>query len=234
MLRYSRAYRFLRRLGRSLGVNGVVARMVGGDRYEDRFDRAFCASLRPGDCVWDVGANVGHYTQRFAAAVGPTGSVVAFEPGPVNAAALAKATEALPNVRRMTIALGNDRSQVRFWQGDPALGFQSRCLEDGEASSLPSILVDVRRGDDIVRESPTVTPNAIKIDVEGFEPEVIEGLGSLLSSDALHTIGVEVHQTILEQRGRDTAPGDIAHLLTHHGFHVTWVDHSHLIGQRRT
>lgn len=232
VIRYSRPYRMARTLGRALGINGLVARLVGGDRYEDRFDRAFCATLRPGDCVWDVGANVGHYTRLFSAAVGPAGRVLAFEPSPVNASALEKATADLPNVQRLTIALGDVRASLNFLEAIPAQGYQSRCLTDQEAAGLSTILVDVRRGDDIVNETPAATPNAIKIDVEGFECEVLEGLGSLLASPDLRTVGVEVHYSILEQRGRADAPRDIARLLAAHGFGVEWVDHSHLIGRR--
>lgn len=229
---YTRPYRMMRKLGRALGVNRVVARLTSGDRYENRFGRAFCATLRTGDCVWDVGANVGHFTEVFSAAVGPAGRVLAFEPSPVNAAALEKATAALPNVQRLTIALGNARGRIHFFEAAAAQGYQSRCLPDAEASSLSTIFVDVRRGDDIVNETPAATPNAIKIDVEGFELEVIEGLGSLLAHPELRTIGVEVHFALLEQRDRANTPRDIVHLLAAHGFDAQWADHSHLIGRR--
>ena len=46
------------------------------------------ACIRPGDCVWDVGANVGLYSEVFAAAAGPSGKVISFEPSPACAAML--------------------------------------------------------------------------------------------------------------------------------------------------
>jgi hypothetical protein len=38
--------------------------------------------IRPGDVVWDVGANVGLFTFAAAAKTGPTGKVLAIEPDP--------------------------------------------------------------------------------------------------------------------------------------------------------
>jgi hypothetical protein len=32
--------------------------------YEDKFAAAFLSSIRPVDCVWDIGANVGFYTEQ--------------------------------------------------------------------------------------------------------------------------------------------------------------------------
>ena len=53
-----------------------------GRGYEESFRAAMFACIRPGDCVWDVGANIGLYSELFAAAVGPAGKVISFEPSP--------------------------------------------------------------------------------------------------------------------------------------------------------
>jgi FkbM family methyltransferase len=46
--------------------------------------------VQPGDCVWDIGANVGLYALYAALRVGPAGRVVAFEPAADNFAALSR------------------------------------------------------------------------------------------------------------------------------------------------
>ena len=53
-----------------------------GKGYEESVRTAMFACIRPGDCVWDVGANIGLYSELFAAAVGPAGKVISFEPSP--------------------------------------------------------------------------------------------------------------------------------------------------------
>ncbi len=41
--------------------------------YESRFDAAMMTSLKPAMRVFDIGANVGYHTQKFAEAVGAHG-----------------------------------------------------------------------------------------------------------------------------------------------------------------
>ena len=48
--------------------------------YEQSFRSVMLRSTRPGDCVWDVGANIGFYSELFAMVVGPSGKVISFEP----------------------------------------------------------------------------------------------------------------------------------------------------------
>ena len=54
-----------------LSVNGA---------YEESEARLFEQSIRPGDVVVDIGANIGYYTLLAARAAGPQGHVYAFEP----------------------------------------------------------------------------------------------------------------------------------------------------------
>lgn len=75
-------------------------------------------------------------------------------------------------------------------------------------------------------------PNAIKIDVEGFEVEVLQGLGPHLAAPTLRVIGVEVHFGILKERGMADAPQRIERLLARNGFRVQWPDSSHLLALR--
>ena len=56
--------------------------MIYSSGWPDFDDMYFVSRyLRPGDAVMDVGANMGIYTLLMAAAVGPTGRLLAFEPG---------------------------------------------------------------------------------------------------------------------------------------------------------
>src|SRR5690606_30187440 len=70
----------LRSLARKTGLIRVLSRLNRrrSKTYEARFAAALAAAIKPGDRVWDIGANVGYYTERFADAVGPWGQVVAF------------------------------------------------------------------------------------------------------------------------------------------------------------
>lgn len=93
-------------------------------------------------------------------------------------------------------------------------------------------MVDIRTGQGLIQGGEAMVPNAIKIDVEGFELEVLQGLGTHLAAPALRAIGVEVHFGILQERGMADAPQRIEQLLARNGFRVQWPDNSHLLALR--
>lgn len=228
--RTSRLILAARNLGRALGVNKRLARLLHGSGYETRYDQAFAAELRRGDCVWDVGANVGHYTRLFADRVGSSGVVFAFEPSPVNFLRLRDACASLGNAKLLQLGLGRENSKVSFQQGADDLGATSRVVESGDGQ----VTVDIRSGESLIREGQASVPDAIKIDVEGFEGEVLEGLGEYLRSPTLRSLGIEVHFGILKGRGIADAPRRIESLLREHGFTIQWPDSSHILAVRRS
>ena len=223
----------LRKVGRGLGLNSLIARMLHGDGYETGYDLAFQKSLRSGDCVWDIGANVGHYTRIFSGRVGVQGRVSAFEPSPLNHAKLVEACAGLSNVEIFNFGIGDADGEVIFQQGDDDLGATSRVLSADEASGRGSaVKVAVRAGDALVKERVTLPPNAQKMDVEGFEPEVIRGLENTLRDRGLRLVGIEMHFGLLQARGLSSAPRGIESLLREHGFTIKWPDSSHLLAVR--
>lgn len=223
----------LRRLGRRTGLNRIVGRLRGGATYERKFDEAVTAAIRPGDTVWDVGANVGHYTVQFADLTGPAGRVVAFEPSPLNAARLRSAVETRANVVVMPVGLADRQSQLAVSQGADELGATTRLVAGATGSGARVHTVAVHRGQDLVERGEVPFPNVIKIDTEGFELEVLTGLGALLPVPSLRAVCVEVHFAILDERGMREAPSEIVRLLEGAGLRVRWPDASHLVGERR-
>lgn len=220
---------FARKLGRTLGINRPLARFILGREYEENYDQEFAKQLRPGDCVWDVGANVGYYTRRFAERVGSEGRVFAFEPSPHNFARLQAECEALSNVTILNMGLGSEDSILAFEQGDDDLGATSRIVESGASGTT----VEVRAGTSALAAGLASPPNVVKIDVEGFEYEVITGLGTVVRDPTLRALGIEVHFRILEERGDPGAPARIERDLRDAGFAVSWADPSHILAVRK-
>ena len=103
----------LRNLGRALGLNKIIGSYLRRDAYEEQYDRAFSSALRVDDCVWDVGANVGHYTRLFSGIVGPNGKVIAFEPSPSNFERLLSDCTEIGNVSLLNIGLGSENESPR-------------------------------------------------------------------------------------------------------------------------
>jgi FkbM family methyltransferase len=222
-----------RRWSRAVGVNRLLARLRSGTGYEGVFHHALMTALRKGICVWDVGANVGFYTSRFAEAVGPEGKVFAFEPSPFNRERLRKAVEPYGNVTVIPAALGERDGTASFRQGEDSLGASSRVL-DGPAPGGQEDGSEVRmvRGDALLSSGAVSAPQVIKIDTEGFELEVLRGLEGFLRSATLETLCVEVHSALLAERGLKDGPRQVERILKDAGFRVLWVDWSHIVASR--
>jgi FkbM family methyltransferase len=135
--------------------------------------------LRPGQTVVDIGANIGYFTAHLARAVGPAGTVHAFEPAPANLALLRHnlALNQLDQVVVHPVALGEQPGEATLHLSDFNGGmhrlYDSVCCE-GEAVSVP-----VQCLDDLFAPGSVAL---IKIDVEGYEQAVLRGARRLLSS----------------------------------------------------
>jgi FkbM family methyltransferase len=133
-----------------------------------------CSLAQPGDTVVDVGANIGLYTLHMSRAVSPTGKVFAFEPDPENLAILRENIKInhCDNVTVVPVALGASSSRMTLFTCDENKGFQSFA---NLVDSKKSIEVEVQRADDILKDHSL---SVMKIDVEGAEPMVWQGMGT--------------------------------------------------------
>lgn len=224
---------WLRSLTRRLGLNRLLSRWLDRGDYEEAFNSSLMGAISPGDTVWDVGANVGHYTREFAKKTGATGCVVAFEPVPACFAELQSVCRHLPQVRLVNVALGSrDQLATMKLAADP-LGVTHRLnTEDGQPGEMQT--VSVRSAQSIVEERPDGFPSVVKIDVEGYEEAVLQGFGEFLSDPRLRAIGVEIHFAVLESNGDSRAPRRIEKVLNSHGLRPTWTDRSHIVATRQS
>lgn len=110
-------------------------------------------------------------------------------------------------------------------------GESSRVIKMGGASSAA---VRVEPGDALIRRGRVPAPTVMKIDVEGFELDVLIGLAKSLTEPSLRFVGVEVHFALLAARGLRRAPREIEVHLRERGFWTRWTDASHIIAERRS
>lgn len=129
--------------------------------------------LRSGDCVLDVGANYGTYTNVMASKVGDTGCVYAFEPAAKTASFLADSIQknGFDCVALKQVALSNYSGRARL-----QTGAISECNSLHDCKELiDSEDVEVDTLDDVVKGLGCANVSFIKIDVEGEEENVIRG-----------------------------------------------------------
>ena len=193
------------------------------------------AHIRPGDVVWDVGANHGYYTTRFADAVGESGTVVAFEPDRAIFESLTKSVGVRKNVHLENSALGDSDGKADFYVSADGrtrlrrvpLGCYKRQRQLKSVSQ-----VSVVKGDTYRNAHPDLAPNRIKIDVEGFEDQVLLGLSETLKSSQLLSVFMEVHFTFLREKGAPDAPAKIIALLKAKKFQTKWASPCHVVASR--
>jgi FkbM family methyltransferase len=216
-----------------VGLNRFLLKKLSPAQYEQHFEGQILAAIQPGDCVWDVGANVGFYSKKFSQLAGPMGRVYAFEPSPINLGRLRQAVGALANVTLLPLALGNREDRVSFEQGADELGATSRVTTPAGPTAPSGTLVELTTGDKVIASGQAASPQVIKIDTEGFELDVLQGLGKGLLEQNLRVLCVEVHFALLKERGFSNAPAQIEGLLESSGFRVDWSDFSHIVAVRR-
>jgi FkbM family methyltransferase len=137
--------------------------------------------VMPGDWVLDIGANVGHYAARLSELVGARGRVLAFEPIPETFELLATNMARLP-YRNVTLfnAAVSDRANVVgmtvpvFQTG---LGNFYMARVTASASDVQVLAMTV---DSLTLPTPI---KLAKIDVEGHELQVLEGMTRILRRD---------------------------------------------------
>ena len=218
-------------MARRYGVIGVINRFRRPAQYEAMVHDALVENIRQGDVVWDVGANIGLYTAQFCEWTGEMGFVVAFEPSPESCEQIRSRLKECHWVRVENVALGEFDGAARLAiEGDSVENHL--IVGDGNGAGT-TVAVFVSRGDTMAEKLGRV-PDVIKIDVEGFEEEVLQGMGTILDSVALRCVLVEVHFSKLEKRGRLGAPREIEALLKSKGLRTRWVDPSHLLAVRQS
>jgi len=145
--------------------------------------------MRPGMTVVDVGANIGYYMLLAEQCVGPSGKIICIEPSVENLPELRRNVQenGLTNVTLIEVALGAEDGEVGLKAG----------INSGvaDASQAPYV-VPVRRLDAIMTERI----DFLKIDVEGYEGQVIAGAGRLIEAHR-PTLFLELHPHLIGRFG---------------------------------
>lgn len=168
--------------------------------------------LAPGDTFVDIGAHIGWYTTIGSMRVGQ-GHVVAFEPFASNALALNENLELnhCANVRVMEVALGSEEGMLAIAPaGDESGGVTA--LDWVSMAASRRVEVPMVALDDIGVGLSAIA--LMKIDVEGWEAQILRGALKTLSRTKY--VIIEVNHENLEKAG--SSQEEIFNLLRSAGF----------------
>lgn len=126
------------------------------------------------DIVFDVGVNIGYYLLNFSKKAS-NGYVYGFEPNPkvFNYVKYNCELNFSKNIHLSNIGLGNKEGNFKMAQINDNLGMNQ--IINSEKKQINSFTVKVDILDNFVKKNKIPTINVIKIDVEGFEFNVLKG-----------------------------------------------------------
>ena len=150
--------------------------------------RGLAELVRPGDVCFDIGAAYGMYSFSLASLAGPAGAVYSFEPQPKPRRVLRTGVRAcgLQNVRVTDAAVGSEPGSLEMalpvkFGFAPIHGHAH--VNDGVRQTRPdttftktrSWRTPIRVVDEFCAQQSVERVDFMKVDVEGFEPNVVEG-----------------------------------------------------------
>lgn len=185
---------------------GIDFAIYLGNIYERQTRGALRRLVSPGSLVLDIGANIGAHTLPLARQVGPEGRILAFEPTDFAFRKLSRNLELNPELAsRVTTnhcfltATDDDRVPTAIYSSWPLeqqpglhakhLGREMR-TEAARARSIDSVLAEL--GGRVVQ--------FVKLDVDGFECDVLRGARNMLST-MRPVFVMEIAPYVLVERG---------------------------------
>lgn len=161
-----------------------------------------------GDTVIDIGANVGEFSVSVA---NLAGRIVAFEPDPAAFKCLEKNCASHPTISTCNIALSNETGETPFYLSTK--GADSSLVEPERYTKR--ISVSTTTLDDALATMGITRVDFLKVEAEGWEPEILEGAADTLK----HTQKIAVDAGP-ERKGQTTID-EVSSILKKEGFAIT-------------
>lgn len=209
------------------------ARQLGGEEWIYQWRLSFLTNtlekeslgwcrkmIRPGMVAVDVGAHIGYYTRIFSHLVGSSGRVFSFEPSSENFPVLLKN---LSNRRHKNVTAFNQAVGAKEMLGTLFVspGHSNHSLNAGFTESVGQEQVEIVPLDLVLSQQGISQVDFIKVDVEGSEIRVLNGMrGMIAKSPNLHML-VECNPKALRAGG--FAPMDLLLLIENLGFEAHFI-----------
>jgi FkbM family methyltransferase len=162
--------------------------------------------IRPRATVYDIGANVGLFSVRFARWIGSEGWLYAIEPNPICVCLLRANFERIRarNLTILPVALSNAPGHCTF-----TVNYGSSLIGVGTDSTVPDkpghrIQVETQSLDGLIAKLRLRKPDFIKLDVEGAEAAAVSGM--------METLERHRPSLMIELHGRQAAEATLPQL----------------------
>jgi FkbM family methyltransferase len=174
--------------------------------YEEYVAGSLSELCRPGMVAFDIGAHIGYFTLVLSRLVGNTGQVYAFEPNPFNIQRLREHVmlNGLQQVviKETAVSQSTGSATLYYWPRTNAnIGSIANSVGFASVNAAPErLLVATRSVDDLLEQEGITHLNVVKIDAEGEEVRILNGMTRALTT--FHPIIVcEFHSADLASDG---------------------------------
>ena len=134
--------------------------------------------------IFDVGANIGQFSTA-ASYFYPNATIFSFEPDPETFSVLKKNTKELNNIKAHNYAFGNEDGKIEFnknsYHHSSSILNLHKENTDFPGGNITTIKVNIFRLDTKAFDFTIQKPVLLKLDVQGFELEVLKGGDKFLS-----------------------------------------------------
>jgi FkbM family methyltransferase len=164
---------------------GITPHLILDGFWETWLTQCLVKIIRPGDTCIDIGANVGYYSILMSALAGEKGQTIAIEPNP-RIAGLLRHTAGLnhPGFGVAEVALSNAVGKVVLHIPDHSFGDASILQRpDRLTVSKSKVKVQMMTFDSLMEQMNITHVDVIKMDVEGVEPLVFEGMKKTIENN---------------------------------------------------
>lgn len=179
---------------------GVESALFFTGVYEIGTLRFLKENLKSGMTFIDVGANIGLLTIVASKLVGEKGKVFAYEPNPPTLEILKRNLwlNRIENVVVREVALGSKSGEFEIYPNWDVNRGGASLVRRGAGESGVNIKVEVL---DIEIGKLDLKPSLIKIDVEGYEAEVLNGAQMLLDNSTNLSLIIEISSERVSEGG---------------------------------
>ncbi len=174
---------------------GIERKLYLTGSYEKGLLRILDKLVKPRDIVVDAGANIGLISIFCALRAGQSGMVLSFEPHPETYPILQKniSVNGISQIKAYKKALGSASGSAKIYSNLQINRGAASLVEFREDS--PSFDIEVDSLDEVLKQQKISHVDLIKIDVEGFEMEVLKGAEGILSQENGPILVVECSNT---------------------------------------
>ncbi|HEX7844442.1 MAG TPA: FkbM family methyltransferase [Chitinophagaceae bacterium] len=164
---------------------GIAPHLIMDGYWESWLTQCLAEKVKPGFVCMDIGANLGYYSLLMAELCGHSGRTISVEPNP-SMAKLLRFSEFIHgwNFNIVEKAIADKPGEAELTIPEGSFGGASLASEPGSPFAKNSrVNVAVTTVDDIVQELRLSKVDMIKIDVEGYEPQVFEGMKKTITNN---------------------------------------------------